>query len=152
MPGVTVKTTILPGLPWHVRIHEITSDRRLEAAEGGFAVGLSGREAEKRETGDPQALLIATEYGVSGIRRLYGGGELTVVNPQPDTNLIYPRTALPYVTQTVLPGRTVVASAFYGAKGTEESPLAEAPCAKAERNRLVIYEKAGGKEIFAMPL
>lgn len=37
--NVEVRTWIVAGLPWHIRIHRIETGRPLDAAEGGFALG-----------------------------------------------------------------------------------------------------------------
>ena len=38
MPDVTVETWLVPAGRWHIRLHEVTTPRRLEAVEGGFAI------------------------------------------------------------------------------------------------------------------
>ncbi|SDC63486.1 hypothetical protein SAMN02799630_01038 [Paenibacillus sp. UNCCL117] len=37
---VEVQTWIIPGLPWHIRVHRVDTKRVLDAADGGFALGL----------------------------------------------------------------------------------------------------------------
>lgn len=39
---VVVQTWIIPGVPWHVRVHHIATGRVLDTAEGGFALGIEG--------------------------------------------------------------------------------------------------------------
>jgi len=51
-PDVEVRTWIVPGLPWHVRVHRIETARRLDVAEGGFALGVrEDFRSEKSEDG-----------------------------------------------------------------------------------------------------
>src|SRR5699024_6770347 len=38
--NVHINTWIIPGLPWHIRIHCINTERDLDFAEGGFALGI----------------------------------------------------------------------------------------------------------------
>ena len=111
--GVTVQTTIIPCGEWHVREHRITTDRTLLAAEGGFAIarGKNG-EAELIERADCAAAI--APWGVSAVKRLGGYTGGTVVLPEPNTNLMTPRTLLPTLTAKLEPGEHVLVSAVLG--------------------------------------
>ncbi|MFP3986368.1 DUF2264 domain-containing protein [Streptomyces sp. E11-3] len=95
-PGVEIDTWLLPHTPWHIRIHRLRTDRTLASAEGGFAVDRAGHEAAAARRGAASALAWARgAAGASGIRDLTGARTGEVINPEPNTNLVLPRTALP---------------------------------------------------------
>ena len=98
---------------WHIREHEIVTDRVLYAAEGGFAIarGRNG-EVETMEAADCTA--VVAPWGVSGVRNLSGYTGGTVVMPEPNTNLMEPRTLIPTLTAKLEPGRHVLRSAVLG--------------------------------------
>jgi hypothetical protein len=112
---VTVRTTILPLGDWHIRVHRITTPRKLFAAEGGYAV--------RREEGTTPA-----QTGIDGLKAFAASGELfsgvaglrgftsaQIVTPEPNTNLFYPRTLLPSLRAELPQGETVLVSAVLGA-------------------------------------
>ena len=111
--GVTVTSTIIPRGEWHVRVHRITTDRTLYAAEGGFALarGKNG-EDERIERADCAAAI--APWGVSAVCNLRGYTGGTVVLPEPNTNLMAPRTLLPTLTAKIEPGEHVLVSAVLG--------------------------------------
>ena len=111
--GVTVKTTVIPRGEWHIRKHEIDTDRALYAAEGGFAI-MRGRaeEANALETAD--GATVSAPWGVSAIRALSGYEAGIVVISEPNTNLMTPRTLIPTLTAYLAPGRHVLTCAVLG--------------------------------------
>ncbi|WNS44140.1 DUF2264 domain-containing protein [Paenibacillus sp. MMS20-IR301] len=117
---VEVRSWIVAGLPWHIRIHRIKTGRALDAAEGGFALG---QETELEQAADSLGLVAATPWGVSGIKGLRGYGKAELVWPNANTNLLRPRTVLPTLTVPLQPGVHWLASAVYGdpAAGTAEA-------------------------------
>lgn len=115
---VSVTTWLLPGLPWHVRIHRIESGRRLDTVDGGFALGLHeegspGAEALAAHCG-AEAAFVQNGNGASGIRSLLGNSRPLLVYPQTNTNLLHARTVLPMLQTSVEKGVTWLASAVYG--------------------------------------
>ncbi len=129
--GVTVRTELRPYGEWHVRIHHITSDRELYAAEGGYAISRDGCDGsviygqhaqtplEVCENG--QAAVIAS-WGISGVMNLQGYDGQQNVMPEPNTNLMVPRTLIPTLTAKIGKGETVLISGVFGTKtGGEEA-------------------------------
>lgn len=110
---VTVETWIVPGLPCHLRVHRIQTARPLAAAEGGFAVGLDEGENGSSIMGEGKALY-SYSGGTSGIKRLFGTGEVKLVYPNINTNIMKPRTSIPTVVSTLEPGTHIQAVAVYG--------------------------------------
>ncbi|MDO5298572.1 MAG: DUF2264 domain-containing protein [Clostridia bacterium] len=111
--GVTVESEIIPMGEWHVRVHRISSDRVLCAAEGGYAIGRDPqKDAQVLEAADSAAVI--APWGVSGVRALAGYDAGIVVLPEPNTNLMTPRTLLPTLTAKLAPGVHVLISAVLG--------------------------------------
>lgn len=117
--GVTVRTQIHPAGEWHVRIHTIETDRELYAAEGGYAIARDGAGKPEQRAGEGVAVVLAP-WGVSGVRSLKGYAEGVVVMPEPNTNLMAPRTLLPTLTAKLAPGTHTLVSAVYGSRTGNE--------------------------------
>jgi len=122
--GVTVKTTITPIGEWHVREHEIMTDRMIHAAEGGFAIA-RGSQAQTIERKDCAAVI--ADWGVSAVKNLQGYEAGVVVIPEPNTNLMTQRTLLPTLTAKLLPGRHVLRSAVLGSVSTGSEQIENPP-------------------------
>jgi hypothetical protein len=98
MPGVEVETWLIPAPPWHLRLHRLRTERPLWSAEGGFALDRSGDDPLARagvERADAGLALARYPAGASGILDLLGARRGQVLRLDPNTNLLYPRTALP---------------------------------------------------------
>lgn len=175
---VEVSTWIIPSLPWHVRIHRITTGRVLDAAEGGFALGIEGVGSGGRLPGDSgrparpyiaslsddasgigsQAAYAAYGRGASGIRLLYGDGKAELLTPQANTNVMVNRTVIPTIRTRIEAGTSAwLAVAVYGeAFGPEGYGAGEwsaAPTARVAERELLIYPAAGeGEPVFRIDL
>lgn len=111
---VEVRTWIVAGLPWHLRLHRIETARRLDAAEGGFALGLAPGVAGTVGEGGAFA---AGETGASAIVGLQPGLPRLpeVVQAQANTNVLHPRTVIPTLRCVLEPGVRWLLSAVGGA-------------------------------------
>lgn len=109
---VEVSTWLLAGAPWHVRVHRIESARRLDAADGGFALGIG--DASLQEKRGDKEVFAGSEHGIVGAKALlgWGAGEINYVSA--NTNVLHPRTVIPFLTASLEPGVSWLASAFYG--------------------------------------
>ncbi|MCM3626586.1 DUF2264 domain-containing protein [Paenibacillus glycanilyticus] len=114
---VTVKTYLLAGLPWHLRIHRIETARELDAAEGGFALPLDSLPQVSTQAG---SVIGRTGFGSSGITGLQGFERAELVSVQSNTNLMHQRTSIPTLLTKLKPGKHVLVSAVYGEPGAEE--------------------------------
>lgn len=143
--GTEVKTTIIPGAPWHIRIHEISTENEILAFDGGFAFPIEGKNYwggfEKLES--QNSAFIKSKLS-SGVLLLWGDGEAQTVFPTPNTNLLYHKTAIPTAKFKVPAGKSIIAAAFYGGEAGCEN---EIPFATTENGMLKIF--AGGKEVFS---
>ena len=125
MAGVTVETRILPLGKWHVRKHTIRADFPLEAAEGAFAVPSEAPGARPCDAvptaqleSDDRALAHGP-LGSTGVFAVEGYARGEVVRPEPNTNLLCPRTLIPTLHAAIGPGETRLICAVYAADGDE---------------------------------
>ena len=111
--GVRVESTLIPMGEWHVRVHRVHSDRELYAAEGGYALSRDGG-GDARTTQSAGEALAEAPWGLSGIKALRGYDEGVVILPEPNTNLMAPRTFLPTLTDRLPKGESLLACAVLG--------------------------------------
>ena len=114
---VTVQNFIVPRYPWHIRLHIIDSGRALNAIEGSFSAPADGQMVNQT-----QAAFYHSTAGTTGIVAITPANTATVEQPEPNTNVLYPRTALPQLTYNLPIGRTVVITACLGAAGQKVAP------------------------------
>ncbi|WP_248924013.1 DUF2264 domain-containing protein [Paenibacillus hamazuiensis] len=143
---VEVRTWLIPGTPWHVRVHRIGSARALDAADGGFALGIersSGLSAagELRVAEAEGGVCAVNADGASGIRLLYGGGRAELIYPHANTNLLHNRTVIPTVKAKLPAGTSWLVTAVYGDAAVNPSlqRWEAAPVAKVEEGQLAVY-------------
>lgn len=131
---VEVQTWIAAGLPWHIRIHRISTVRTLDAAEGGFALGLGSLSSSR--AGDGAASASGT-FGTSAIYGMLGYDTAELIYPQSNTNLLHPRTVIPTLRAAMDPGTHWLISAVYGDSGGPGTPPAiEEPSMEDVKERL----------------
>lgn len=139
--NVDVKTWLVCGNPWHIRIHVITTDRILNTAEGGFALGI---ECDKEIIStDGNSILINSQYGASGIINLNGERKPKIVFPSPNTNIMYSHSSIPMLVGKLNLGRHILASAVYGniEKTNFENFITNAPVLKIIDKNIIIYDE-----------
>ena len=121
--GVTIRTWIIPALPWHVRIHEITADRPLQTFDGGFAFPADSVSVKT----DRHSVFVSQPDGASdGAVDLSGGRTAVNQGTEPNTNLILPRATIPGLQGNVQKGTTTLVSAFFCGEGERgERPSVE---------------------------
>ncbi|WP_179292068.1 DUF2264 domain-containing protein [Paenibacillus campinasensis] len=123
---VEVSTWLIAGLPWHIRIHRIATQRVLDAAEGGFALGIE--QPPLQRVGDDEAWA-GSAWGISGVRSLLGYDGARLIWPNANTNVLRPRTVIPTLTASLQPGVHWLASAIYGDPVMDKTESGRA-CAK----------------------
>lgn len=99
-PDVEVATwLLLANAPWHIRVHQLTTQRRLWTAEGGWAIDRTADDGGSKPltTVDSGEGYSYAQYpaGVSGLRDLLGERSGEVVIAAPNTNLLHQRTVIP---------------------------------------------------------
>jgi hypothetical protein len=150
---VTVDTWLLTGSPWHVRVHRIDSRRTLNAADGGFALGLEaedGKEYDKTVHESDHGLLVQHAAGASGVICLYGNGRTELVTPNANTNIMNPRTVIPTVRADVNPGITWLVTAVFGEPGKAKvnEHWADAPSVRVDKDTISVYAPASKRILF----
>ncbi|WPG98153.1 Hypothetical protein R9X50_00093900 [Acrodontium crateriforme] len=93
---VKVETWLFPKGAWHVRVHRITSPRKLLSVEGGFAAPRTDFNGDKKVTDSNSAVATSRLGDFSGIRD-YSSCKRTpkVQAPHGNTNVMFPRTLVP---------------------------------------------------------
>lgn len=105
--GVKVTVTVTPDFPSHTREYTITTDRPIDAADGGFAIpaemeGVSYSDAMVSVT--ERAVTARFPWGVSSIACLEGNGSPALIWAFPNTNLLHPNTRIPTIRFHLEPG------------------------------------------------
>ena len=106
---VTVETFLVPAGRWHIRLHEVTTPRRLDVVEGGFAIAkpdfrrwsekIAGRRAEIATAGDV-SVIVGFDARIA-----------RVISPFSNTNVMTARTLVPQLRGAIEPGTTRLACA-----------------------------------------
>lgn len=132
---VVVKSFIIPLTPWHVRIQVIDTKRVLDIAEGGFAApAWIGTEKLLNDK-----IFYKFKDCITGIVDLSGTLKAEMIEPEPNTNLLYSRTVIPTLIGRINPGKNILASAVLGAVSIdEEFKFEEGPVAKIDENLVEI--------------
>jgi len=156
MNGVTVKSTVVPFAPWHVRIHEIENQEAIEIADGGFALprercfqveqGPKMGQFDKEDvTRTDRQLIAAFPWGTSCIVSEQGGTPELIV-PFSNTNLFYNLTVIPTVKAKLEPGSHVIVTSV-AADFTEgqESLMAKKPTVEIRGREVKISQ--GGQTV-----
>lgn len=114
-PDVEVITRLRFVGDWQLREHRITTARPLHTAEGAYCV--PNTETATTHGTDSAALAVADDRA-SGIRDLTGGRRPTVLRPDPNSHLLWPRTLLPALRGELAPGEhRLVTAVFADATG-----------------------------------
>lgn len=108
---VTIKTFVIPCYPWHIRIHQIETQRSLHLLAGSFSAPKDGHV-----TNGKQLSYAETSVGTTGIK-LFTPGSCEVTQPEPNTNLLHPQTHLPQGHFEVAPGKETIVLACLGHAG-----------------------------------
>lgn len=120
---VEIKTWLVAGAPWHIRIHCIETSRNLDYAEGGFALGLENNAFKGQKAVvilKKQQSFARLPWGASGIQSIYGNGQSELLYPNANTNLLNPRTVIPTIKGSLRPGTHWLVNAVFGEPGNEQ--------------------------------
>ncbi|WP_300820889.1 U32 family peptidase [uncultured Oscillibacter sp.] len=107
LEGIRVRTTIEPTPKGHVRTHVIESGFDCEAYDGGFAINASDFEPSSREAEGARATSRCGEDFCT-VTALEGGGRGEVLIPDPNTNVIFPKTAIPMAVYSIKKGTQTI--------------------------------------------
>lgn len=105
--GIHVDTVIEPTETGHVRTHRITSDIACTAYDCGFALSTDDRKPfERYEQGEESS--VENGDGYCKVRSLEGSGRGQVLIPDPNTNLMHPKTSIPMAVYQIRPGTQTI--------------------------------------------
>ncbi len=107
---VRIRSTIVPLEGCHVRIHEVQSARPLYLYEGGFSTPQGQSEIIQKK----ERAAVKNRIGESSIESILGFDESGVVRTEPNTNLFFPATLLPYLKVKRASGNYVLVSVITG--------------------------------------
>lgn len=110
--GVNIKGVVISGCPWHVRILFISTNRELRFYDFGYAINADSLIGSKISNG--YSLKDNTTGMYSEIVSLYGNGVGKSYVAAPNTNIIFPKAAVPYETWFLGRGQYVVIDAVGG--------------------------------------
>ncbi|SDO03667.1 DUF2264 domain-containing protein [Alkalicoccus daliensis] len=153
---VEVQTWILPGAASHLRIHRIHSERTLDYADGGFAIGMKnalnqGSEIEATEHED--LAFIKFPWAESGIEQVYGDGRAERVYPHSNTNLMHSRTIIPALRGKINKGTTWLVSSVYGTPGsTHTNEWINSCTVEKDTDFITVKKKDTNEIIFKNPV
>lgn len=131
-PNVEVQTWVVAGLPWHIRIHRLHTERALDTAEGGFAASLTPA-LQEIVSADRTGITAISSQGVSGVLSLTGHREAVMIRPSTNTNVLMPRTVIPTLLASLTPGTHWLVSAIYGEPADMSAKVAESAKRHAEQ-------------------
>lgn len=156
MPGVIVESTIVPFAPWHVRIHRIHTDVRIDVADGGFAIEAepcfqvvhgegSGKYDSSAVKQTADSLEAAFSWGTSAVVS-YTGGTCDLIGAYPNTNLFYNFTVIPMAKASLEPGDHLMITGVLGDRSDMAGTLSgNRPVVVAEGDKVrIVFE---GKEV-----
>ncbi|MDT8717549.1 DUF2264 domain-containing protein [Clostridium sp. 19966] len=153
---VQVETRIICGNPWHIRIHIINSLRNIDAADGGFALGLHNKicdEAEYETLKTENGVFAKSIYGISGIVNMYGYEKEELIYPNCDTNLIHSRTVIPTLLSKLKTGKHCLISAVCGSDKKDLNEIKSyAPYLKKIEDEVYIFSADTGESIINISL
>lgn len=104
-PGIIVETTVTPSETGHTRVHKISSDRECVAFDCGFAVNRGDFHpvGYANQTGENWAQA-SNEYSCCKIEARGTCMKGEIITADPNTNLLYTKTAIPAVKYRITKG------------------------------------------------
>ncbi|CAM0141766.1 hypothetical protein VKS41_004540 [Umbelopsis sp. WA50703] len=98
---VDVETWLIPSGKWHIRVHRVQSGRDLSTIEGGFAISNYEHVGQVDQKSDSNKAYVCNSEDFSGIIDLGGNREGKVCVPEPNTNIMFPKSVVPQLKGTI---------------------------------------------------
>lgn len=111
---VEIESWVIPGLPWHVRVHRIRTARGLNFADGGYALSTTHSQVDRKIIREDDNICAYFNSGVVGALRLLGDAKPIELYPNSNTNMMATNTIIPTLKGKLEPGIHLVGHAFYG--------------------------------------
>lgn len=109
--GVTIESYIIPGFPWHVRIHRIVTDRMLYIKDSGSAI--NNDYAEVKQLSNRELYIVSSDKKQCGAKALTKSINVKQSITTSNTNLINPRCSMPVCETRIMKGESLISTAFY---------------------------------------
>lgn len=103
--SMVVRSFVFMGTPWHIRVHYVISDEYLELKDFGFAYN--------NESKHTYSEIYSTNLSVASY----------LLDCDPNTNVLYPRVSVPYLSAIFSAGENLLISCVYG----DSKPCIEYP-------------------------
>ncbi|MDN6967407.1 DUF2264 domain-containing protein [Oenococcus sp. UCMA 17063] len=118
--NVEINNFIVPLMPWHIRIHQIDTEREMHVAEGSFSAPDYGTDDqyEIKSTLD-NSVFYKTKAGITGLVGLSKELSVELAEPEPNTSLYFPKTKLPLQTGVLHTGKYTLISLYLGDRDLE---------------------------------
>ena len=108
-PGIIVKTTLVPNAEGHIRTHEIISDLECTAYDCGFAVNRGDkRDVDYRDVIGEYEAKSENSESLCQVVCLKGEGKGQIIYADANTNLLYPKTAIPAIMYRIKSGGQII--------------------------------------------
>lgn len=101
-PGIVVETTITPTKTGHMRTHKIHSDIDCKAYDCGFGIEVDIEGS--KQTREENYGKVENYYAFCQVIKTKGEGEGTVIDADPNTNLLYPMAKIPAICYSITKG------------------------------------------------
>ncbi|WP_100405614.1 DUF2264 domain-containing protein [Bacillus solitudinis] len=139
---VVIRTWVIAGIPWHIRVHHIDTKRKLDVADGGFALGKTDeafQEGIVDEVKNKKSVVVKTALGLSGIESISMNGRAVVIHPNANTNIINSRTVIPTVTASFEIGTHLLVTAVFGEPSHDTGNWGEKPHVELDGHKVTVY-------------
>lgn len=125
-PKVRIVSIVLPGVPYHFRIHFVDSQENLIIYDHGFAMDMRAIHHTLHE----ESIVIENYNYVSEAVAIFGNGEPVLINAAPNTNIQYNNSYIPAIKWELRKGKHILIDAFCGASRGIERHLPEIQLSK----------------------
>ncbi|CAI3465476.1 MAG: DUF2264 domain-containing protein [Enterococcus cecorum] len=141
--GVSIQTTVIPLGEYHIRIHEVQNTMPLYVYDGGFSVN---QEVNFKERHHPAIISYQSAQGKITCQNIQGYEEALLIANMPNTNVLYPRTAMVALRGYLNPGNHRLVSLFSGQIHPQPAPMIQ-----LDENELSI-DFCGKKQFFKLKI
>lgn len=111
LPGLTIRTFLLVGAPWHTRIHQILSNQSIEVYDFGFSIK---NDATILYDKNLRKVVLQSTDQCSAVCSQTRDSSVSVNTCVPYANVLYSRVITPYVLYHVDMGMHLCISSIYG--------------------------------------
>lgn len=116
---VQIKTRIIPIGEWHVRIHDIKTDRNLHVIDGGYSTPIEDAEHITLSEIDVRC---ESSIGTTSMTAIKGFENPMMQQTEPNTNLFFQRSHYPRLEKTLEVGSHRLISLVGGTEGVSKPP------------------------------